>query len=95
MDGPRAWDLELAFDVTISDLERSFHLTLRNGVLVYVEKDPNGNDPHLTLAKQRLLQLAAGDRDSAGIEVTGGLDVIDRLLGVLSPGDDSFEIVLP
>ncbi|MGF6822310.1 alkyl sulfatase BDS1-like metallo-beta-lactamase superfamily hydrolase [Microbacterium sp. ZKA21] len=95
VDGPRAWDLDLAFDVTLSDLARSFHVTLRNGVLVYVEKEPTGDDPHLTLSKQRLIRLAAGDRESDGIEATGGLDVIDQLLGVLSPGDPAFEIVVP
>ncbi|UYO97312.1 MBL fold metallo-hydrolase [Microbacterium sp. M28] len=95
VDGPRAWDLDLAFDITLSDLDRSFHVTLRNGVLVYVEKDPAGADPHLTLTKQRLIALAAGDRESDGIEATGGTEVIDQLLAVLSPGDPAFEIVLP
>ena len=29
VDGPKAWDLSLAIDVTVSDLGRSFHLSLR------------------------------------------------------------------
>jgi alkyl sulfatase BDS1-like metallo-beta-lactamase superfamily hydrolase len=95
IDGPKAWDLDLVFDVTLSDLERSFHVSLRNGVLVYVEKIPDGKSPLLTLSKERLIRLAAGDRDPNGIEGTAGLAVIDQLLGVLSPGDASFEIVVP
>lgn len=96
VDGPNAWDLDLAFDVTISDLQRSFHLTLRNGVLVYIEREPDGDAKlHLTLAKDRLLRLAAGDLDHDGLEVTGNLEELTQLLGVLSPGDPAFEIVLP
>lgn len=96
VDGPRAWELDLAFDVTLSDLSRSFHLTLRNGVLVYVEREPaDGTALHLTLTKPRLIALAGGDLDSDGVEVRGDVEVLRRLLGVLSPGDPAFEIVLP
>jgi alkyl sulfatase BDS1-like metallo-beta-lactamase superfamily hydrolase len=96
IDGPRAWDLDLAFDITLPDLGRSFHLTLRNGVLVYVEREPSGDAPlHLTLTKPRLIALAGGDQQSPGIATTGDLGVIGKLLGVLSPGDPDFEIVLP
>ncbi|GAA1795727.1 alkyl/aryl-sulfatase [Agromyces lapidis] len=96
VDGPRAWDLSLAFDVTLTDLDRSFHVTLRNGVLIYVEKDASGDAPlHLTLTKPRLLALAAGDLDSDGLGVEGDLGVLKQLLGVLTPGDPAFEIVRP
>ncbi|WP_238164118.1 alkyl/aryl-sulfatase [Kribbella pittospori] len=96
VDGPKAWDLELAFDLTISDLARSFHLTLRNGVLVYVERAPAPDaDLHLTVTKPRLLRLAAGDLNSDGLDVRGDLNVLKQLLEVLSPGDHAFNIVLP
>ncbi|QAY72735.1 MBL fold metallo-hydrolase [Agromyces protaetiae] len=96
VDGPRAWDLDLAFDLTLTDLDRSFRLTLRNGVLVYVERPPADDAAlHLTLSKPRLLALAAGDLTSPGVEVEGDLDVLRRLLGVLDEGDPAFEIVLP
>ena len=35
VNGPRAWDLDLAIDVTFTDLGTNYRLTLRNGVLVY------------------------------------------------------------
>ncbi|MFF2496365.1 alkyl/aryl-sulfatase [Agromyces sp. NPDC058064] len=96
VDGPKAWDLDLALDLTVSDLGRSFHLTLRNGVLVHVEREPDGSAPlHLTLTKPRMLALVAGDLDSAGLAVEGDLGVLQQLLAVLSPGDSAFEIVLP
>lgn len=96
VDGPRAWDLDLEMDITVTDLGRTFHLTLRNGVLVYVERQPAADAPlHLTLSKDRLLTLATGDLASDGLDVTGDIGILQTLLGVLAPGDPSFEIVLP
>ena len=96
VDGPRAWDLDLAFDVTFSDLERSFHLTLSNGVLVYLERDPDGSAPlHLTLTKPRLLALLTGDASSDGLDIDGDLAVLESLIGVLDRGDPDFDIVVP
>jgi alkyl sulfatase BDS1-like metallo-beta-lactamase superfamily hydrolase len=96
IDGPKAWDLDLAIDVTVADLGRSFHLTLRNGVLIYVEREPDATTPlALTLSKPRLIRLAGGDTESEGIEVRGDLEVLRQLLGVLDPGDPDFEIVRP
>jgi alkyl sulfatase BDS1-like metallo-beta-lactamase superfamily hydrolase len=96
VDGPKAWDLDLAFDVTVSDLGRSFHVTLRNGVLVYLERDPDADAAlHLTLEKARLIRLAGGDLESDGLDVDGDLGVLTQLFGTLSPGDAAFEIVRP
>ena len=43
VNGPRAWDLDLAMDVTFADLDANYRLTLRNGVLVYRKRpaDPD------------------------------------------------------
>ncbi|MGW4929293.1 alkyl/aryl-sulfatase [Agromyces sp. NPDC004153] len=96
VDGPRAWDLDLALDLTLSDLGRSFHLTLRNGVLVYVEREPAPDAAlHLSLDKPRLLRLAGGDVSSDGVEVTGDMEVLKQLIGVLDQGDPAFDIVVP
>jgi len=96
VNGPKAWDLSLAFDVTLTDLGRSFHVSLRNGVLVYVEREPDAATPlALTLSKARLIRLAGGDTDSDGIEVRGDITVLKQLLEVLDPGDPNFNIVTP
>lgn len=96
IDGPKAWDLDLAVDLTLTDLGRSFHVTLRHGVLVYVEREPSDATAlQLTLSKPRLIRLAGGDTQSAGIEVRGDAGVLQQLLGVLDEGDPDFEIVLP
>ncbi len=96
VDGPKAWDLDLVADVTFSDLGRSFRVTLRNGVLVYLEREPADDAQlHITLPKMRLLALAAGNTSQDGIQVDGDWSVIETLLSVLQPGDPDFEIVVP
>lgn len=96
VNGPKAWDLDLAFDVTITDLDRSFHVTLRNGVLIHVERDVDGSAPlHITTTKPRLLALIAGDTDSEGIDAEGDMGILSQLTSVLDPGDPGFNIVLP
>ena len=42
VNGPKAWDLDLALDVSFTDLAANYRLTLRNGVLVHrkVSADP-------------------------------------------------------
>ncbi len=96
VNGPKAWDLDLAIDVTLTDLNRSFHLALHNGVLTYAEQEPDEATPlHLTLSKPRLIRLAGGDTDSDGIEVRGDRGVLGQLLGVLDSGNPDFNIVLP
>ncbi|GIG54243.1 alkyl/aryl-sulfatase [Demequina activiva] len=96
VDGPRAWDLDLVTDVTLTDLGRSFRVTLRNGVLVGHEREP-GDDAalHASLTKARLIALTAGDTESPGIELEGDASVLTSLLSVMQPGDPNFEIVLP
>jgi alkyl sulfatase BDS1-like metallo-beta-lactamase superfamily hydrolase len=96
VNGPKAWDLHLTVDITLTDLSRSFRLTLRNGLLSYVEKDPTGDAQlSLTLAKPRLLALFNGDTTSKGLAVQGDLGVLQQLQSVLDPGDKSFNIVTP
>ena len=96
VDGPRAWDLDLAFDISFTDLGRSFHLTLSNGVLIYLERDPDDSAPlHLTLTKPRLLALLTGDAASAGLDIDGDFAVLESLIGVLDRGDPDFNIVVP
>ncbi|MFE5670575.1 alkyl/aryl-sulfatase [Agromyces sp. NPDC056523] len=97
VDGPRAWDLDVAFDLGFSDLGRNFRVTLRNGVLVSVERpaDAATAAATVTLTKPRLLALLGGDRESAGIVVVGDAGVLDQVFSVLVPGDPSFDIVVP
>lgn len=96
VDGPAAWDLDLALDLVFTDLDATYRVTLRNGVLVY-RRRPGPTDAPLVLrmSKLRLLALLGGDRSSPGIESDGDGRVFEQLAGVLQPGDPAFDIVLP
>jgi alkyl sulfatase BDS1-like metallo-beta-lactamase superfamily hydrolase len=95
VNGPRAWDLDLSIDVVLTDLGRTYHLTLRNGVLVHLERAGDDATTTLTLTKLRLLGLLGGDLSSPGIETAGDPGALQSLLGVLDRGDSSFDIVTP
>ncbi|MDQ2661805.1 MAG: MBL fold metallo-hydrolase, partial [Actinomycetota bacterium] len=81
VDGPKAWDLDLAFDLTFTDLDQNFRVTLRNGVLVYVER-PAASDAPLTirLTKARMIGLLGGDSTTPGVELDGEASVLQALL---------------
>jgi alkyl sulfatase BDS1-like metallo-beta-lactamase superfamily hydrolase len=96
VDGPKAWDLDLAFDLTLTDLDQNFRVTLRNGVLVYVERAAASDAPlTIRLTKARMIALLGGDSTSPGVELDGDASVLQKLLGVLEKGDPAFEIVVP
>ncbi|WP_430868825.1 alkyl/aryl-sulfatase [Demequina aurantiaca] len=95
VDGPKAWDLDIAFAIELTDLSRRFSITLRNGVLIYRETD--GGDVTLTIraSKMRLIGMLGGDAESAGLELDGDAAVLRGLLSVLDMGDPDFAIVTP
>ncbi|WP_301122688.1 alkyl/aryl-sulfatase [Mycolicibacterium fortuitum] len=98
INGPRAWDLDLAIDVTFLDTAVNYRLTLRNGVLVYRKADADAGSARATVKlanKLRLLGLAAGDATSPGLEVAGDADALPALLAALDRPDPNFDIVTP
>ncbi len=96
VNGPKAWDLTLALDVTFTDLDANYRLTLRNGALTSIKRAARADaDATLTLTKPRLIAMAGGDLTSPGVEITGDASVLQTLLGVLEQGDPSFNIVTP
>jgi alkyl sulfatase BDS1-like metallo-beta-lactamase superfamily hydrolase len=98
VNGPKAWGLTLALDVTFEDLAANYRLTLHNGVLVYrkVSADPQTATATVTVAnKLRLLTFATGDTASPGVQMTGDAGALASLLGVLDQPDPNFAIVTP
>ena len=98
VNGPRAWDLDLALDVTFLDAETNYRLTLHNGVLVYRRAPADEATANATVKlanKLRLLSFAAGDNDSPGLEVSGDSNALPSLLAVLDRPDPNFNIVTP
>jgi alkyl sulfatase BDS1-like metallo-beta-lactamase superfamily hydrolase len=98
VNGPKAWDLDVALDVTFRDTDTNYRLTLRNGVLVYRKVPANDSTANATITldnKLRLLAFAAGDRNSPGLQLSGDPDALPSLLAVLDLGDPNFNIVTP
>ncbi|MBU3750487.1 MAG: MBL fold metallo-hydrolase [Mycobacterium sp.] len=98
VNGPRAWDLDLAFDVTFTDLAANYRVTLGNGVLVYRKRsaDPATATATVTLAtKMRLMAAAVGDLSSPGLDISGDAGALQTLIGVLDQPDPNFNIVTP
>jgi alkyl sulfatase BDS1-like metallo-beta-lactamase superfamily hydrolase len=98
VNGPRAWDLDLAIDVTFLDVAVNYRVTVRNGVLVYREADADEASAQATVKlanKLRLLAFAAGDATSPGLEVTGDAEALPSLLAALDRPDPNFDIVTP
>ncbi|MCH9721373.1 MAG: MBL fold metallo-hydrolase [Actinomycetia bacterium] len=98
VNGPRAWDLDLAIDVTFADLGVNYRLTLRNGVLVYRKRPADQATAAATVAlaaKMRLMAAALGDFSSPGLEVSGDAAAVQALLGVLDRPDPNFNIITP
>ncbi|MFI6829051.1 alkyl/aryl-sulfatase [Kribbella sp. NPDC050241] len=101
LDGPRAWDQALSIDVVFNDVDQRYRLRLSNGALTYSSAPQRGDaDVTLTLPRASLPALAQATTDpaalaAAGIDVAGDAGVLDRLFGLLDPGDPNFTIVTP
>ena len=98
VNGPRAWDLDLALDVMFADLDANYRVTLRNGVLVQRKRPAEESTATATVTlatKMRLMAAAAGDFTSPGIEVAGDAGALQSLLSVLDAPDPNFSIVTP
>ncbi|MGB0435426.1 MAG: alkyl/aryl-sulfatase [Mycobacterium sp.] len=98
VNGPRAWSLDIAIDVTFVDAAANYRITVRNGVLVYRKVAAEAATAQATIrlaTKGRLLTLAAGDNASPGLEITGDAEVLASLVGVLDRPNPDFNIVTP
>lgn len=98
INGPRAWDLDLAIDITFTDVATNYRVTLRNGVLVYRERDADASTAQATVTLAnglRLIAAAAGDLTSAGLSVTGDQSALAALMDVLDKPDPGFNIITP
>ncbi|ULL10047.1 alkyl/aryl-sulfatase [Mycobacterium liflandii] len=98
VNGPKAWDLSLALDVSFDDLAVNYRLTLRNGVLVYRKASADASTANATIklaGKLRLVTLAAGDQTSPGVEISGDPQALQSLVSVLDRPNPDFNIVTP
>ena len=98
VDGPRSWDLDVAIDISLTDVTLDYRLTLRNGVLVYRKAAADSATATVTVklgSKFRLLTMAMGDLASPGLEISGDQAALQAFLRVLDQPDPAFNIVTP
>ena len=98
VNGPKAWDLDLAIRWDLPDHGASYRTTLHNGVLTYVKDGDKPVSLTLTVPAAALIALATGDMDAArsnGLTASGDESQLASLFSVLQPGDPGFNIVEP
>ncbi|MEO6793127.1 MAG: alkyl sulfatase dimerization domain-containing protein [Mycobacterium sp.] len=95
VDGPRAWDLELALDISFVDTGVNYRLTLRNGVLVYQKRPGDPDSADATITPETKSALLAALLGGGGLEITGDQTALAKLLGVLERADPDFNIITP
>jgi alkyl sulfatase BDS1-like metallo-beta-lactamase superfamily hydrolase len=98
VDGPRAWELDLAIRWDLPDQGASYRTTLRNGVFTYVKGSGEPAALTLTVPAAALTALAQGDLDASrasGLAAEGDEKRLAALFSVLQPGDPNFNIVEP
>jgi alkyl sulfatase BDS1-like metallo-beta-lactamase superfamily hydrolase len=96
IDGPKAWDAQVAIDWVFTDLGHTYRTELSHGVLIQ-DVDPKHGDADLTvtLTKSDLLGLLGGARGLEGLSTQGDPSVVATLLAVLDPPTPGFAIVTP
>jgi alkyl sulfatase BDS1-like metallo-beta-lactamase superfamily hydrolase len=96
LNGPRAASESFVIEWTFTDLRTTVRLSLSNGALIQTENPRSAADPDLsvTLTKAQLLGLLAGG-GLDGIDHSGDLGVVQRLIGLLDLPNPGFPIVTP
>jgi alkyl sulfatase BDS1-like metallo-beta-lactamase superfamily hydrolase len=98
VDGPKAWDLDLAARWHFPERNAAYRTTLHNGVFSYTRDGRGDVSLTLTVPAAALGALAAGDVDragAAGLVLDGDPSELKQVLGVLQPGNPSFNIIEP
>ncbi|HWE09904.1 MAG TPA: alkyl sulfatase dimerization domain-containing protein [Solirubrobacteraceae bacterium] len=98
VNGPEAWNLDLAARWAFPDHGATYRTTLHNGVFSYTRDGHGEVTLTLTVLRAALAALAAGDvgqAQGAGLRLDGDPAVLKQLLGVLQPGDPAFNIIEP
>jgi alkyl sulfatase BDS1-like metallo-beta-lactamase superfamily hydrolase len=98
VNGPEAWNLDLAARWEFPDHGATYRTTLHNGVFSYTRDGRGEVTLTLTVPRPALGALAAGDvgrAQGAGLALDGDPAVLKQILGVLQPGDPAFNIIEP
>ena len=98
LNGPRAWDLDVAVDITFVDIATNYRRDGAQRVLVYRKVAADESTAQATIKfanKMRLLAFAVGDTASPGLEMKGDTNAMPSVLAVVDRPDPAFNIVKP
>jgi alkyl sulfatase BDS1-like metallo-beta-lactamase superfamily hydrolase len=97
INGPAAWKEHLSIGWHFTDTGQDYRMELSNGALIHYPTTGNrAADLTVTLTKPQLLHLlATGRPDGIGIEMSGDLSVVQRLLSLTDSPDPDFAVVTP
>ncbi|HLS00186.1 MBL fold metallo-hydrolase [Mycolicibacillus parakoreensis] len=97
VNGPRAFDLDLTIDVTLTDPPVTHRLRLRNAVLTHrvAAADSTPAQATIVAADRGALLAAVTGTATDGVRLDGDAEAVARLLGVLDAPDPDFAIVTP
>lgn len=98
VNGPQAWDLDLAARWEFPGHHAVYRTTLHNGVFSYTRDGHGDVALTLTVPANAVGALAGGDLDAAhraGLTLRGDASALHQILGVLQAGDPAFNIIEP
>ncbi|KAF9701132.1 hypothetical protein EKO04_000229 [Ascochyta lentis] len=102
INGPEAWKTHVRIDVVVTDLDIKYRLWLSNGALVYTKVIPdNRAEVTLTATSRDLTALVVYGFDdleqleNQGVSIARKRKALQRLGGLIEPGNPSFNIVTP
>ncbi len=98
VDGPRASDLDLVVDITLTNVQTNYRLALRNGVLVHrrvLPIPPPRTSPSSWTTRFAFSRWRWAMSAQPGLEISGDQTALQQLLGVLDKPDPAFNIVTP
>ena len=95
INGPAAWNESLSISWHFSDTGDNYWMELSNGVLIHYPTSGNrAADLTVTLTRPQLLLLLATGQPG-GIDMSGDLSVVQRLLSLTDSPNPDFAIVTP
>lgn len=101
VDGPAAWDFDVTIAWVLTDLDKTYRMVLRNGVLVTREVAVAPEATTVTLTRLTLIAVITGSVTlpevlaDGRVQIEGDPSDLQRLMTVLDPGDPNFPIVTP
>jgi alkyl sulfatase BDS1-like metallo-beta-lactamase superfamily hydrolase len=101
LDGPRAWDAQIAVGWVFTDVGERWTVQVQNGAMSALPRVAGDAQATVTLTRAAFDAILLGEGDGAALFASGEIAIegdgakLGELLGLLDDGDPSFAIVTP